>query len=432
MVTTRGTQRRKKGASTSGTLLADLAGVCGDEHVRPAEDTDAVDGVAAQAVVRPGSTEETAGVLRLGSAQGLRTVARGRGTTLDWGAPPEAVDVVLDCTRMDAVLEHAAGDLVVRAQAGVPLETLQETVAEAGQMLALDPVVPGGTVGGVIGVNGSGPRRLLYGSARDLLLGVTVVRPDGTVTRSGGKVVKNVAGYDLGKLYTGAYGTLGVVTEAVLRLHPRPARCSTVSVTVDDVPAATEAAAALRRSSLSLAALEVDRPSVDGPLTVAGLVEGVPEGVAARAETAVGVLGPGATVSDDPPPGWGTAPWGLGDVAFRLTSRLSGLPAVMETVERAARRAGLAVPLRGSLGVGVLYGGLPVATDAGPVATFVDEVRREAGRQDGTLVLLSAPRAVREAVDCWGPVTGLDLMRRVKERFDPHRLLSPGRFVGGI
>jgi glycolate oxidase FAD binding subunit len=413
-----------------------LVGACGAEHVRAATDADTVDGVRPALVVAPGSTDETAAVLRVVAAAGLRVVTRGAGTTLDWGAPPEACDVVCDVRRMDALLEHASGDLVVRAQAGLPLATLQAEVAKAGQMLALDPVVPGATVGGVLGVNGSGPRRLLYGSARDLLLGVTVVRADGTVTRSGGKVVKNVAGYDLGKLYTGAYGTLGVVTEAVFRLHPRPPATRLVAAAYDDVGAATAAAAALRRSALTLSALEVDRPDATGPLTVSGLLEGLPDGVAARAAQARDLLGPGASEQEEAPPGWGVAPWGPGDVAVKVTSRLSGLSSLLEAVERAATRAGLRVAVRGSLGVGVLHAALAgtggEAPDAGAVATWVEEVRREAARQDGSLVVLRAPREVRGAVDCWGPVAGLSLMRRVKERFDPDRLLAPGRFVGGI
>ena len=151
-------------------------------------------------------------------------VARGGGTKLDWGAPPSTVDLLVDLSGMNRVLEHAAGDLIVHAEPGVRLSQLQALVSQAGQRLAVDEQVPGSTVGGLVATGLCGPLRLAYGCIRDLLIGISVVRADGVVTKSGGKVVKNVAGYDLGKLYTGSFGTLGIVAEATFRLHPVPER----------------------------------------------------------------------------------------------------------------------------------------------------------------------------------------------------------------
>src|SRR5674536_333788 len=145
--------------------------------------------------------------------------------------PPAWLDLLLELSRQDRVLEHAAGDLVVRVEPGVRLVAMREQLAPARQQLALDPPEPGATVGGVNGANASGPSRLLYGTARDLLIGITVVLADGAVARAGGKVVKNVAGYDIGKLYIGAVGTLGLVTEAIFRLHPVPAARRVVTYT---------------------------------------------------------------------------------------------------------------------------------------------------------------------------------------------------------
>ena len=162
-------------------------------------------------------------MLRVADGNDLAVVARGAGTTLGWGTPPERLDVVLDMTAVTGVVDHAAGDLVVVVQAGTPMAELQSVVAEAGQQLALDSPYPEATVGGTLAMSTSGPRRLLYGTARDLLIGMTFVRADGVVAKAGGRVVKNVAGYDFGKLLTGSYGTLGVITEAVFRLHPLPA-----------------------------------------------------------------------------------------------------------------------------------------------------------------------------------------------------------------
>ncbi|MGH3993413.1 MAG: FAD-binding oxidoreductase, partial [Pseudonocardiaceae bacterium] len=176
---------------------------------------DVVDGVPARWVARPASTEEVSAVLRAAAGLGLRVVARGTGTRLAWGAPPRELDLILDTSRMNAVLAHVAGDLVVTAQAGLALVDLQRALAAYRQRLALDG---SGTVGGTIATAASGPLRYRYGAVRDLIIGITVVLADGSVTKAGGTVVKNVAGYDLAKLYTGSLGTLGVITEAVFRL----------------------------------------------------------------------------------------------------------------------------------------------------------------------------------------------------------------------
>jgi glycolate dehydrogenase FAD-binding subunit len=198
-----------------------LSSACGD--VTDAGPADAVDGVPATLVARPGTTAETAAVLQAAAGHGLTVVPRGRGTKLSWGRPPERVDLVLDTSRMSAVLDHAAGDLIVHTQAGTLLADVQATVGSAGQRLSLDESVPGSSIGGALATNTSGPGRLVVGTARDLLLGVTLVRADGVIAKAGGRVVKNVAGYDLGKLVIGSFGTLAVVTDAVFRLHPLPA-----------------------------------------------------------------------------------------------------------------------------------------------------------------------------------------------------------------
>src|SRR5919199_6892806 len=171
--------------------------------------------------------------MRTAADRGLAVVPRGRGTKLAWGRPPERVDLLVDLSRMAAVQDHAAGDLIVDVRAGTPLTAVQETVARAGQRLALDDPLGGATVGGALATNLSGPLRVGFGSARDLLIGVTLVRADGVVAKAGGRVVKNVAGYDLGKLVIGSFGTLAVITGAVFRLHPLPAARSVVRVPVD-------------------------------------------------------------------------------------------------------------------------------------------------------------------------------------------------------
>src|ERR671911_528730 len=199
----------------------ELQKIVGEEHVRQAFDADAVDGVEPSLVVEPATIEETSEVMKLASREGLAVSPRGGGTKTGLGNPPRQVDLILSTARMDEIIEHVPGDQIVRAQAGLKLQDLQESLAESDQLLGIDPPEEGGTVGGIVAANASGPRRLRYGTVRDLIIGIKVVLADGTVAKAGGKVVKNVAGYDLSKLFTGSLGTLGVIAECNFRLHPR-------------------------------------------------------------------------------------------------------------------------------------------------------------------------------------------------------------------
>ena len=400
-------------------------------HAGPAGDGDAVDGVPTRFVAAPGSTAEAAAVVRVAAAEGLAVVARGAGTKLGWGTPPRRLDLIVDTRRLDRIVEHAAGDLVVVAQAGVPLAELGERLAGDRQRLAVDEVVPGTTVGGMLGTGVTGPRRLQAGAVRDLVLGVTMVRADGVVAKAGGKVVKNVAGYDLAKLVTGAYGTLGLVTEAAFRLHPIPPAAAYVSVRLPDPASAYQAVQRALHAQWVPAAIELDRSEPGGPIEVAVLVEGTEAGVTARAEQAVATLGEGAARIDRPG-WWATLPAGSDrGVLVKATTELTGTGRLLEGIDRAAVAAGTTAAVRGSGGVGVFHAALP-GTDPAAVAAFVKALRDAAPAWQGSVVVLAAPAPVRSEVDSWGPVSGLDLMRRVKEQFDPDALLAPGRFVGGI
>ncbi|MGA5758280.1 FAD-binding oxidoreductase [Nonomuraea bangladeshensis] len=373
---------------------------------------DAVGGVLPRWVALPESVDEVAAVLRACAERDLAVVPAGGGTKLHWGAPPERCDVRLGLSRLDKILEHAAGDLVVRAQAGVTMGALAAALADEGQELAVD-APEDATVGGTLATGAAGPRAFRYGTPRDLLIGVTVVLADGTVARSGGKVVKNVAGYDLGKLFTGSYGTLGVIAEATFRLHPLPAarRWVRAEVGAADLPGI---AAALAASQAEPSAAEVDRPEPGARPVLAVLAEGAAaESRAAALRELVG----GGEISDAPPPWWGLVPRDETLVEARFPA--TGLAAVLE----AAERAGLA--LRGS----VLSGRVLLAPAAPVEAEVLAGLRRRVEAAGGRVNVLAAPHA---GLDRWGQVSALPLMRRVKERFDPGRRMSPGRFVGGI
>lgn len=399
-------------------VLDSLASACAE--VRPAGEDDSVDGVVPRLVARPASTAEVAEVLRAAAAHSLTVVPRGRGTKLTWGAPPGSADLVLDLGGMDRVLDHQAGDLIVATEAGTQLAALQEVVGRGGQRLLIDETVPGASVGGTLATNASGPRRLLAGSARDLLIGVTMVRADGVVAKAGGRVVKNVAGYDLGKLVIGSFGTLAVVTEAIFRLHPVPEERRWVTAEVADPERAHELAGAVVHSQVVPSALEVEWPA-DGTGTVTVELDGRAAGVAERVRTVQGMLAGAGT--DAEPVSWSSYPWDHGETGLKLTFALSGLRDVLAAGREVGAR------LRASAGTGVGYAAL---ADPAAVPRALARLREVCARHGGSVVVVDAPPDVKRSVDVWGPVPALGLMRRVKAEFDPGRRLAPGRFVGGI
>lgn len=401
-----------------------------DGHAVGASEADAVDRMPVRWVTLPGSTEQTADVMRVAADHDLAVVVRGSGTKLTWGARPERVDLVLDTTRMDTVVEHAAGDLIVVVGAGRRLDDLQADLIGSGQWLAVDPPRRG-TVGGLIATATTGPTRLLHGPVRDLLIGVTVVRADGVVAHAGGKVVKNVAGYDVGKLLTGSLGTLGVITQAAFRLHPLPAARRWVSVPVTDPHGIPELVQRVAHSQLVPTAIELDRPATTGA-TLSLLLEGVPSGVESRTAAALDLMGAGATASDDAPQWWGAEPLADGEVLVKLTHEIARLGNLLTALDDACPALGVTAHLRGSVAVGTVTVGLSGVADANVLARCVARLRERAPSFGGSVVVLEAPGDLKADLDVWGPVGGLQLMRAVKAQFDPERRLAPGRFVEGI
>lgn len=418
-----------------------------DGKVRDATDDDAVGGMAPSWVVSPGSGAEASAVMAAAAAHGLTMVARGCGTKLGWGAPPEKLDLVVDTTRMDQVVEHAAGDLIVVVGAGRRLTDLQAQLAEAGQRVGIDPSRPG-TVGGAVATASTGPTRLAHGAVRDLVIGMRFVRPDGVVAHAGGKVVKNVAGYDLGKVLTGSFGTLGLITEVAFRLHPIPEAHRWVTCPLGEPSDIRRVVSALVHSQLVPAAIELDR--APGGATLAVLLEGIAPGVEHRVGELVSLLGDRATDASEPPEWWGTEPSSSTGVLLKVTHEIARVAELLDALDAAGQATGLAATLRGSPAVGTALVGLdvpvgegrPGAAGSGPdrtgpdgaeaVRAFVDRLRAGATSFGGSVVVLEAPVDARAGLDVWGPASALDLMRSVKQRFDPERRLAPGRFVGGI
>ncbi len=418
----------------------ELAAACPSLAVGTADD--AVAGVVPAYVASPASTKEAAGLLRVAAAAGLAVVPRGAGTGFGWGSPPSRCDLVVDMRAMDQVIEHAAGDLVVRVQAGMAIGELAAVLASAsgsGQELALD-VPAEATVGGVLATGTAGPRRLRYGSPRDLLLGLTVVRADGVIAHSGGKVVKNVAGYDIGKLFCGSHGTLGLVTEATFRLHPRPGAVAWVTAEFFGASGASAAVASAAGSALVPSAVDLDwpggTPPSSRPLRVGVLLEGTPPGVAERAERMSELLaaagGGPVSVSDAAPPRWGVLPPGA--IIVRVSFWVSALDAVLGALVAAGESAGVRAAVTGPAGAGALHACLDPDTPDEDAARFVTALRERIaglspGAPRGSVAVLAGPPPVLAAAGAYRDVPGAALMRAVRDQFDPERRMFPGRFT---
>ncbi len=332
----------------------------------------------------------------------------GAATKAGWGRPTDGLER-LETTHLDEIVSHDPGDFTAVVQAGVPLEAAQRAFAEHGQMLALDPPADGATLGGVIATADTGPLRHRYGAPRDLVIGVQLALPDGTVARAGGRVIKNVAGYDLPKLAAGSFGTLGVITEVCVRLHPVPGRTATAVLRHEDPDRLQRTALELNAKPLEAEALDVRWDGAEGAILVRF-------GGAVAADRA-GVLG-GETVTDDEELWEEQRRRQRGDVVLRV----SGLPAELALVLRTARAHGATAV--GRAGVGTTWLRLPAATPETVAAV------REA-LHPSPVVLTDAPAELRAAVDPWDLPEGpeLDLMRRVKHRFDPDGRCNPGLYV---
>jgi len=409
----------------------ELAEIVGQEHLRAATAADAVDGVEAQMIAEPGTAEDLARGLRWAHAAGLKVSPRGGGTKLGWGNPPAACDLMLSTVRLSHVLEHAWADMTVIVEAGCRVADLQKTLAQHGQQLALDPLWPErATIGGILATNDGGTLRARYGSLRDLVIGITVALPDGTLAKSGGKVVKNVAGYDLAKLFTGSLGTLGVIVQAIFRLHPLPrgSRSLSFSGTPESL---NQLLLGIQASKLTFTGLQLRAAQGSARLDVR--FDGIAAGIEAQVQQVQKIAGP-MTASDAPADAW-TSYQAIWDGAGQaLLAKFSVLPAQLAAtcalVEHSAgvQSLGWKIVVQ-SVGAG--YARLE-GNEQG-LRTALLTLRDELTKTDGTLVALGCPMAVKRGLDVWGPPSDAQpLMVRLKQRFDPDGILNAGRFVGGI
>ena len=441
--------------SNSNQLHADLIQIVGEVGLLPDDQLSryTIDDIAPQAVVLPASTHEIQEVLGYAAEGGLSVIPAGSGTKLGVGNPPEQVDLVLSTSRLDQVLEYEPADLTVTVEAGIRLATLQEGLAKHGQYLSLDPPYADRcTIGGMTATNASGPSRLRYGSTRDLVLGMRVVQSSGTVVKSGGKVVKNVAGYDLNKLYLGSFGTLGVIAEVSLKLQPLPELERTVLLTFTETGEAINVASEIAGSQLLPTFLNL---FVNGaPLTEApepclliGL-DGHPETVEWQIDAIKTMAQQNVNIGVEVYEGqqqelrasmcaFPEDESASSIVICRANLRMTDVEGFVNTVLDVNESAAWRVRAMGLMGNGIVYvvfsdfpdGDVPVQHVADTVASLRDTT----ANVGGNLIVESAPTTLKGQIDVWGSVgRSFELMKAIKTRLDPIGLLNVGRFVGGI
>lgn len=404
------------------------------DSIRAATVADAVCGVQPRLVLEPANEQQLAAVLRLANDASLGVVPRGGGTKLSWGNPPARADVILSIARLGKIIEHAWADLTVSVEAGCTIQKLQSTLAQHGQRLALDPLWPAqATIGGILSTNDSGSLRLRFGALRDLIIGVTLALPDGTLASSGGKVVKNVAGYDLPKLVTGAFGTLAVITRAVFRLHPLPRNSKTLSIFGCNLEEMQRLVLAVQNSKLAHTALQA-RMAQDAESAVDILFEGTEGGIAAQ-ETQLREIGRPAVTTEALSKVWAASQdlWNSANSTAVAIAKITTLPSsiahTVETVQRitGSRKTQWKLTIQAT-GIGWLR---LEATPENLHASLPD-LRRELESAGGSLAVFHHPAGMPH-LDTWGqPGDALPLMRAVKNQFDAKHTLNPGRFFVGI
>jgi glycolate oxidase FAD binding subunit len=394
-------------------IAEQLIAIAGNEYVLSNEDT---------IFVSPANTEQVSEVLRIANGNRLTVTPIGGGTKLSWGSPTQT-NIRLDLTRLNRVIEHPWQDLTCTVQAGCTWQQLEQTLAKHGQFVALDPLRPEhATVGGILATNDSGSLRHRYGSLRDLVIGMTLVLADGTIARSGGKVVKNVAGYDLCKLVTGSFGTLAVITEATFRLHPLPQHTQTFTVFAPQAAKLALLMATIRASHLLTQALQLRGDANGFHLDIQ--LNAHPEAhqseiLRKMTETAGLKLDAGLNET-----------WQARESLFSnrdaFVVKIGMLPtAVAKTVDDVVRLGGAAV----AQGLGVIYAAFPnLERDYSPLASLYAYI------DTGSMTLLQIPSNPHDdPMPPWGPHKPNPLMQAIKHQFDPNRTLNPGGLLlGGL
>src|SRR4028119_853485 len=395
-------------------------------------------------IVYPKTSEELKSVMSCAYSNNWRVFPCGSSSKLGWGGVGNKVDIVVSTERLNRVIEHAVGDLTVTVEAGVKFAHLQDILLKTSPFLPLEPAYPQeATMGGIVATADSGSLRHRYGGIRDMLLGLSFIRSDGQIAKAGGRVVKNVAGYDLMKLFTGSYGTLGIITEVTLRVYPVPEAGGTVVLT-GEAEAIASATKTLLASALTPTAVDLLSTQLVSQLSLGqgiGLIvrfQSVSQSVKEQSSRLLEVgqkLGLQGTVYTDADEAnlWQSLPEKIWTAPQQpaITCKIGVLPTAAVTtltkLDTLTSSSGLGLIHAGS-GLGLLRLDPAVVTPQ-----TIMEMRRHCESQNGFLTVLEAPISLKQQLDVWGySGNALNIMRAIKQQFDPENILSPQRFVGGI
>jgi glycolate oxidase FAD binding subunit len=390
----------------------DLAAISGPEHLRVYENTFSI---------APASTEEIAAALRYANSNNITVSPYGGGTKQSWGSPTHPA-LTLHTRRLNTVREHTWQDMTCTVQSGCIWSSMQQSLAKHGQFVALDPLWPDrATIGGIAATNDSGSLRLKYGSLRDLIIGMTIVLADGTIARTGGKVVKNVAGYDLHKLMTGAFGTLGIITEITFRLHSIPRHVQSFTLPSFGFEALGQILMKILDSHLSTQSLQLRSSSSGFALDVrlATLPEVIRDQASSLSRLARSVQ---LEASESDSDVWNARQEHF-DQADHLVVKATMLPSDISTIAAAIHTLGGTSVTQAT---GIMTASIPAAA-----SSQLEHLRKKLEAIGGSLTVLHRP-AHANRVASTVPSDTLPLMRELKHRFDLNRILNPGRFLGGI
>jgi glycolate oxidase FAD binding subunit len=414
----------------------------------------AIDGLLPRLVVTPENAKDVASVITLTTQHGLTALARGGGAHMHLGAIPDPFDVLIETSKLTCIQEHEAPDLTCQVEAGITLAALQAQLARKGQWLPLDVAhATQVTIGGILSVNASGPKRLRYGTARDLVIGMRVVQASGEIARSGGRVVKNVAGYDLNKLYVGALGTLGIIVEANFKLQPLPANERTLLLTFANHQDAMQTVSSILGSLLTPSAMElIDAGAATDMSDFFGLhiptngytlaldFEGSLTTIERQmADARLIARKHGALLGDDLAGAEQEQFWHAirehleGSVTCKAAILVSQMAKYLQKLEDICQRHALESAIVAHAGNGILYIELRPGDATPRLVAAIAELRQQAQEARGSLVVERCPVDLKRRINVWGePGANFRLMQRLKEQFDPKGTFVKGRFVGGL
>jgi glycolate oxidase FAD binding subunit len=414
----------------------------------------AVDGLLPRLVVMPENAEALARTVALANQHGLTILARGGGSQMHLGAIPAPFDILIETGGLKRLLEYEAPDLTCQVEAGITLASLQAILAKKGQRLPLDPPnIHQATIGGLLATNASGPKRLRYGTARDLVIGLQVVQASGEIARSGGRVVKNVAGYDLNKLYIGSLGTLGVIVEANFKLQPIPANEQTLLLTFSQIQNSMQAVIAILSSLLTPSAIElIDARAASNMRDFFGLnlptdgytlalnFEGSLAAVKRQIDEARLIARTHGALLGDELAGkeqeqfWNVVRERLqGAVTCKATILVTQMATYFQKLTEICQRHDLEAVVIAHAGNGILFIELRPGDATARLVEAIAELRQQAIESRGSLVVEHSPVDLKRRIDVWGkPDASFYLMQRIKKQFDPKGTFVKGRFVGGM